>query len=137
MTIRVLLADDHTVVREGLRFLPKVQGDMIVVGDAGDGYQAVDQVQKLRPDVVVVDIAMQKLNGIEATHQIRRSCPSTQVVILSIYFSARLPKRRTRWRVSANGKERFCNSLWMVSQTKKSQIDSIFLPKVLRPIETD
>jgi len=88
MSIKVFLTDDHAVVRDGLRSLLEAQGDITVVGDAGDGYQAVDQVQKLRPDVVVMDIAMPKLNGIEATHQIRKSCPSTQVVILSMYSSA-------------------------------------------------
>jgi DNA-binding NarL/FixJ family response regulator len=87
MTIRVFLADDHTVIREGLCSLLKTQNDITVVGDAGDGYQAVDQVQKLRPDVVIMDIAMPKINGIEATRQIRKSCPNTQVVILSMYSS--------------------------------------------------
>jgi DNA-binding NarL/FixJ family response regulator len=87
MPIKVFLADDHTVIREGLCSLLKKQNDITVIGDAGDGYQAVDQVQKLRPDVVIMDIAMPKLNGIEATHQIRKSCPKTQVVILSMYSS--------------------------------------------------
>jgi DNA-binding NarL/FixJ family response regulator len=89
MAIRVFLADDHTVVREGLRSLleTETQGDIIVVGDATNGRQAVEQVRKLRPNVVIMDIAMPALNGIEATEQVSESCPSTKVVILSMYSS--------------------------------------------------
>lgn len=82
------MADDHTVIRDGLRFMLEAQGDITVVGDAADGRQAVNQVQKLKPDVVIMDIAMPELNGIEATQQIRYTCPSTQVVILSVYSNA-------------------------------------------------
>jgi len=88
MTIRVLLADDHAVVREGLKSILEAQGRITVVGEASDGRKAVDKAKKLRPDVVVMDIAMPELNGIEATHQIRKSCSSTQVVILSMYSSS-------------------------------------------------
>jgi DNA-binding NarL/FixJ family response regulator len=88
MPIKVFLADDHTVIRDGLRFMLEAQGDITVVGDAADGRQAVNQVQKLKPDVVIMDIAMPELNGIEATQQIRHTCPSTQVVILSVYSNA-------------------------------------------------
>lgn len=87
MSIRVFLADDHAVVRDGLRALLEAQDDITVVGDAANGRQAVDQVRKLRPDVVVMDIAMPELNGIEATQQIRESCPSTHVMILSMHSS--------------------------------------------------
>jgi len=86
--ISVFLADDHTIVRDGLRFLLEAQADITVVGDAADGRQAVRQVQQLRPDVVIMDIAMPELNGIEATQQIRQTCPSTQVVILSVHSTA-------------------------------------------------
>ncbi len=85
MPISVFIADDHAVVRDGLRLLLEAQADMKVVGDAADGRQTVSQVQQLCPDVVVMDIAMPELNGIEATRQIREACPSTQVVILSMY----------------------------------------------------
>ena len=88
MAIRVLLADDHAVVRDGLKAILEAQGHITVVGEASDGRKAVGQAKKLRPDVVVMDIAMPELNGIEATHQIRESCPSTQVVILSMYSSS-------------------------------------------------
>jgi DNA-binding NarL/FixJ family response regulator len=85
MPISVFIADDHAVVRDGLRLLLEAQADMKVVGDAADGRQTVIKVQQLCPDVVVMDIAMPELNGIEATRQIREACLSTQVVILSMY----------------------------------------------------
>ena len=87
MPIRVFLADDHAVVRDGLRFILENQGDISVVGEAADGRMTVREVQRLRPDVVIMDIAMPELNGIEATQQVRDACPSTQVVILSMHAS--------------------------------------------------
>ncbi len=87
MTIKVFLADDHAVVRDGLRALLEAEVNISVIGDASNGREAVRQVQRLDPDVVVMDIAMPKLNGIEATHQIHETCPSTRVVILSMHSS--------------------------------------------------
>ena len=88
MTITVFLADDHAVVRDGLRLLLEAQGDITVVGAAANGRLAVRQVGQLRPDVVVMDIAMPELNGIEATRQIRERQLPTQVVILSVHSTA-------------------------------------------------
>jgi DNA-binding NarL/FixJ family response regulator len=85
LSITVFLADDHAVVRDGLRVLLEAQHDIKVIGDAANGRDAVRQVTKLCPDVVIVDIAMPELNGIEATCQIRQLCPATQVVILSVH----------------------------------------------------
>jgi RNA polymerase sigma factor (sigma-70 family) len=85
MSITVFLADDHAVVRDGLRFLLEAQHDITVVGDAANGRDAVRQVAQLCPDVVIVDIAMPDLNGIEATQQIRETRPSAQVIILSMH----------------------------------------------------
>lgn len=87
MTIRVLLADDHGVVREGLRMLLNAQPDLTVVGEAADGYDAVRQSLKLRPDLAVIDIAMPGLNGIEAARHIHEELPETQTIILSMYIS--------------------------------------------------
>jgi DNA-binding NarL/FixJ family response regulator len=85
MSISVFLADDHAVVRDGLRYLLEAQPDFKVVGDAADGLQTIKYVERLRPDVAIMDIAMPELNGIEATRRTRITCPSTQVIILSIY----------------------------------------------------
>jgi DNA-binding NarL/FixJ family response regulator len=88
MTIRIFLADDHAVVRDGLRFLLEAQPDFKVVGDAANGHAAVQLAQQLRPEVVIMDIAMPGMNGTEATRQIRQTCPETQVVILSMHATA-------------------------------------------------
>ncbi|MFB3829213.1 MAG: response regulator [Bryobacteraceae bacterium] len=82
---RVLLADDHGVVRKGLRFVLEGEADLEVAGEAADGRQAVDMAASLRPDVVVMDIAMPHLNGIDATSQIVRDRPETAVIILSMH----------------------------------------------------
>ncbi len=79
------MADDHAVVRDGLRFLLDAQPDIRVVGYAGNGRETVRRVKKIRPNVVVMDIAMPELNGIEATRKISRLCPDTRVIVLSIH----------------------------------------------------
>src|SRR5216110_3241586 len=83
--ITVLLADDHTVVRQGLRALLETEEDMTVAGEAENGRQAVQMAKRLQPDVVVMDIAMPSLNGLEATRQISRESPKSKVLILSSY----------------------------------------------------
>jgi len=88
MPVRVLLADDHAVLRDGLRLLIEAGGDVKVIGIAADGLQAVREVQRLNPDVVVMDISMPKLDGIEATHQICRGCPDSRVIILSVHSTS-------------------------------------------------
>ena len=85
MSITVFLADDHAVVRDGLRFLLEAQHDIRVIGDVANGREAVRQVARLCPDVVVMDIAMPELNGIEAARKIGQVCLSTQVIILSMH----------------------------------------------------
>jgi len=83
--IRILLADDHTVVRRGLRLLLEGQPEFSVVAEAADGKQAVDAGEASKPDVVVLDIAMPNLNGIEATQRILSVAPNTSIVILSMH----------------------------------------------------
>ena len=88
MKIQVLLADDHTVVREGLRSLLDMEEDIRVIADAADGRTAVKAVERLHPDVVVMDVAMPELNGIEATQRICAAHPETKVLILSMHANA-------------------------------------------------
>ena len=83
--IRVLLADDHTVVRQGLRALLEAEPDIVVAGEADTGRLAVQLTAKLLPDVVVMDIAMPMLNGLEATRQIIKDTPTAKVLVLSSY----------------------------------------------------
>jgi len=84
-SIRVLLADDHKLIRAGLVLVVQQQPDLNVIGEADDGRQAVQLVESLKPDVVVMDIGMPNLNGIEAARQITASRPDTAVVILSMH----------------------------------------------------
>jgi DNA-binding NarL/FixJ family response regulator len=83
--IRVLLADDHTVVRQGLKALLEAEPDITVVGEASTGREAVNLTRKLLPEVVVMDIAMPNLNGLEATRQIAKEIPQTKLLVLSSY----------------------------------------------------
>jgi DNA-binding NarL/FixJ family response regulator len=83
--IRVLLADDHTLIRAGLRMVVDSHADLTVVGEAGDGREAVAMAEKLKPEVAVMDIGMPNLNGIEACRQIRAALPDTEVVMLSMH----------------------------------------------------
>jgi DNA-binding NarL/FixJ family response regulator len=85
MPITILLADDHNMVRDGLRALLEDISDFSVVGSVADGLEAVLRNRELKADVAVLDIAMPGLNGIDAAEQIRQECPQTQVVILSIH----------------------------------------------------
>jgi DNA-binding NarL/FixJ family response regulator len=88
MTIRVLLADDHTLMREGLRALLATAPDISVIGEARTGREAVSAVQQLAPDVIVMDIAMPDLNGIEAARLIHARYPEMRIVMLSMHSTA-------------------------------------------------
>lgn len=87
MPITVFLVDDHTVLLDSLKCMVETQTNMQVVGTAADGREAVGQIEKLHPDVVIMDIAMPALNGIEATQQICALCPQIRVIILSMHHS--------------------------------------------------
>lgn len=86
--IKVLLADDHQIVRQGLRALINAQPGIEIIGEAHDGLELLDEVEKLRPNVVVTDIAMPNLNGVDATGLIRKRFPDVQVVILSMHAAS-------------------------------------------------
>ena len=83
--IRVLLADDHTIVRKGLLSILEDEADLEVVGEAEDGREAIDRTKQLRPDVLVIDISMPLLTGLEATRQIKAQFPEVEVIVLTVY----------------------------------------------------
>jgi DNA-binding NarL/FixJ family response regulator len=83
--IRILLADDHTIVRQGMARLLEEQPDLKIVGEATNGQVAIEQAFALKPDIIIMDIAMPRMNGIEATKKIRKQLPKTRILILSMY----------------------------------------------------
>ncbi len=83
--VRILIADDHAFVREGTRRILEQEPDLEVVAEAGDGEEAVRLASELKPDVAIIDVAMPKLDGIEATRQIKALCPTVAVLVLSAY----------------------------------------------------
>jgi len=89
----VVLADDHAVLREGLRYLLKAAGDIKILSTASNGQEAVEQVTLHCPDVVLMDISMPVMNGIEATKEIREACKNTKVAILSMHHTSEYVQR--------------------------------------------
>lgn len=85
--IRVLLVDDHAILREGIRYLLSASGEVDVVGEAQDGVEALEMVEQFKPDAVLMDIAMPRMNGIEATTELKKRHPGLPVLILSMYDS--------------------------------------------------
>jgi two-component system response regulator NreC len=85
MTIRLLLVDDHAVIRSGLHMLLASEPDMQIVGEAGSANEAIARAKELRPDVILMDIGLPDMSGIEATKKIRESCPESAVVALTIH----------------------------------------------------
>ena len=83
--IRIVLADDHVILRQGTRQLLEHEPDMEVVGEASDGAEAVQLVSKLKPDIVIIDVAMPGMNGIEATKKIKEILPGTKILVLTGY----------------------------------------------------
>lgn len=89
MSVKVLVADDHKIVRDGLRSLLSREADIEVVGEAETGRQATEMARQLKPEVVIMDIAMREMNGIEATRQLKEESPSTHVIALSMHSDRR------------------------------------------------
>jgi DNA-binding NarL/FixJ family response regulator len=91
--ITVIVADDHTVLRDGLRYLLEAQGDIKVIGMAANGQEAIDQAAESCPDVILMDISMPVMNGIEATKHICKVCENTKVAILSMHHTTEYMQR--------------------------------------------
>lgn len=87
MKVTIFLADDHRIMRDGLRTLIEARPGLRIVGESGDGRATVGDVCRLRPDIVLLDIAMPGLNGIEAAREIRKRCPAVEIVILSMHHT--------------------------------------------------
>jgi two-component system, NarL family, response regulator NreC len=96
MSIRILLADDHTLMRQGLRHILEGHADFEIVAEASSGIEAVEAARAFKPDVAVVDVAMKELNGIEATAQMLKHSPQTAVLILSMYSDERYVLRAVK-----------------------------------------
>jgi len=98
--IRVLIADDHAIVREGVRALLALSDDIAVVGEAADGREAIESARRLRPDVILIDIAMPGLGGLEATVEIRKDNPDAKILVLSQYDDREYVRRFLKLGVS-------------------------------------
>ncbi|MBW1710695.1 MAG: response regulator transcription factor [Deltaproteobacteria bacterium] len=94
--MRLLIADDHSILRQSIALLLSKESDLEVVGQAGDGGQTMDLVECLKPDIVLMDIAMPRLNGIEATRRIRKKHPEVKVLILSMHSEDRYIRQLLR-----------------------------------------
>lgn len=94
--IRVLIAEDHHLVRQGIRALLEKSNDMQIVGEAQDGQEAVEQALQLKPDVIVMDLSMPRMNGTQATEQIRAAHSPSQVIMLSMYSDDTLVRQALR-----------------------------------------
>lgn len=135
--IRILLADDHAVVRKGLRLVLEEQADFEIVGEAGDGREAVALAADLDPDVAVLDITMPNLNGIEAARQIKAKRPQTSIVVLSMHsdesFVLRALKAGARGYVLKDAREaELVSAIRLVQEGK-----SFFSPAVSRLLVED
>lgn len=87
MSARILIADDHAIVREGLKMILESLSDIVVVGEARDGREVLEQAEALLPDVIIMDIAMPEMNGIEATRILRERLPTVRVIMLSMHHT--------------------------------------------------
>jgi len=135
--IRVVLADDHHLVREGIRALLEKADDIEVVGEAGDGWEAIRLVQRLAPDVLVIDIAMPRLNGIHATEQIRGLGVATQVVILSMYSDETLVRQALRYGAKGYLLKRSVTMELLLAVQAASRGEIYLSPAISEPILAD
>lgn len=135
--IRVYLADDHTVVRQGLMALLQAQDDIIIVGDAADGRTAVREIVALAPDVVVMDLGLPQLNGVDATRQICDALPNTGVLILSMHSGEEYVRPALRagargYLLKGSGISDFVNAIRAVAQG-----DAFFSPPIAKLVLQD
>lgn len=132
--IRVLLADDHHLVRQGLRALLEKAGDIEVVGEAADGQEALDRVRQLLPDVLVLDVAMPHLNGVEAVGRLRGLGVKTRVLILSMYADDTLVRQALRNGAKGYLLKRAVSDELLLAVRAVSRGDTFLSPEVAGPV---
>ena len=131
--ITILLAEDHTIVREGVRMLLQLEKDLRIVGEAADGRQAVALVKKLRPNVVLMDIALPLLNGMEATRQIRKDYPGTKVLILSAHSHAAFIQKATELGAAGFLLKQTSSAVLATAIREVQKGNTFFSPGIVRP----
>ena len=134
--IRVVIADDHHLVREGLRGLLQKAGDVEVVGEAADGQEALDLVERLLPDVLVIDIGMPRLNGIEAVVRLRGLGVKTQAVILSMYEDETFVRQALRHGAKGYVLKRAGSEELLLAVRAASRGNTYLSPEVAGPVLT-
>ena len=134
--ITVLLAEDHSIVREGLRSLLELSGDFKIIGEASNGRQAVELTLKLRPDVVVMDVAMPALNGFEATRQILLAAPGTKILVLSAHSDDEYVARMSAVGASGYpGETKFRRDAGPCDQGNRGRADPTSAPSVMKRLD--
>ena len=135
--IRVVVADDHHLVRQGIRALLEKAQDIQVVGEAEDGQEAVDLVERLTPDILVTDISMPRLNGTEALKLVRKLCKATQVVILSMYSDLSLVRQALRYGAGGYVLKRSVTDELLLAVRAANRGETYLSPAVSNSILTD
>lgn len=135
--IRVIVADDHHLVRQGIRALLEKAGDMEVVAEAEDGLATVEQVTRLKPDVVLVDVAMPGLNGVEVARRLQEKNSGTRVVILSVHSDPALVRQAIRHGASGYLLKRALTEQLLLAVRSASQGETFLSPEVAVHFEPD
>jgi two-component system, NarL family, response regulator NreC len=137
MTIRILIADDHGVLRAGLRALLKAETDLEVVGEAGDGRDALRLAEQLHPDIVLMDLSMPAIGGIEATRRLRETQPDTHVLILTVHEDESLLREAIRAGASGYVVKRAAEAELMNAIRAVYQGDMYIHPAITRALMKD
>jgi two-component system response regulator NreC len=137
METKVVLVDDHTILREGLRLVLDAQPQVTVVGEAADGREAIELVERLRPNVVVMDIAMPNLNGLEATRQIKKRWPEVRVVILTMHENHQYLQQIVRAGATGAVLKRSAGTELIMAVTAAAQGQSYFSPSIASMLVDD